>query len=82
MPQCAVTRLYSPIPVQSEAVRIVLIPVDEVDEVLADIVGKLYRASAMLVRKGPSERERLCSLSNTAFVSSSVRGLMLLCCRW
>jgi hypothetical protein len=37
--------------VQPEAIRIVLIPVDEVDEILADIVGKLYRASAILVRK-------------------------------
>jgi hypothetical protein len=41
--------------VQPEAVRIVLIPVNEVDEVLADIVGKLCRGSALLFHKTLSE---------------------------
>lgn len=56
---------------QSEAVRIILVPVYQVDQVLSDIVGEFSR-SVVLKVDFP-----LGSLSNTALVSSSVNGRMV-----
>lgn len=57
--------------VQTEAVRIVLVSVNEVDEVLANVVGELCGVSSECATTSTS------SLSNTAFVSSSVKGRMM-----
>lgn len=59
--------------VQSEAVLVVLVAVDQVYQVLADIVCEL-----LLVSYSQNDN----SLSKTAFVSSSVRGRMaaVYCC--
>jgi hypothetical protein len=58
--------------VQTEAVRIILVSVNEVDEVLADVVGKLCGVSCDM----PTVRNS--SLSKTALVSSSVKGRIVL----
>lgn len=56
---------------QTEAVRIVLVAVNEVDEVLANVVGELCGVSYSrgIMSAG--------SLSKTALVSSSVKGRMM-----